>query len=364
MYQFVNRHFDLGLQTPVLERDFELLGKRELSVFDDRHPAPSGDQVGLVHEKNLNQWWADDSDKQMATLLHPKTARDFAKTKEILGGAVEVMIGRKLPLAGEVNYELVIKEARDGFMELSGLIQNTTHTEEIPASFLYPLGNWQGHVVIWLSPDGRKGIFREGAEPTAEVRQLLARGVAVMSLDLFAQGDFLRAEGLAQSKGGNPESIYRENPNRKTPPTSWQRSPVYYYGYNHSTFARRVHDVLTAISFVQHSEDYEVKKISLVAPEGTGAWAAAARAIAGGDIIQKAWIDTSGFRFQNLASHWHADFLPGAVKYGDVSGLLALNAPFKTALVDHAAVKQAQRWAAVAGGSVSHKERPIEYLLE
>lgn len=363
LYQFVNRHFELGLSSPVLENDFKLLGKKELSVFKDQHPAPSGDQVGIPHEKALNRWWAEDSDKQMEALLNPKSKEDFQRTREVIGGAVEIMIGRKLPGKTEVNYELVKKEGRNGFMELSGLIQNTTHGEEVPASFLYPLGYWQGHVVIWLSPNGKKGIFREGEIPTDEVKRLLDKGIAVMGLDLFAQGDFLKSDVLAQSKGANPGLIYSNNQKAKLPATSWQRSPVYYYGYNHSTFARRVHDILTAVSFVQNSEAYDVQKISLVAPKGTGHWAAAARAIAGGDTIQKAWIDTTGFRFQNLRTHWDADFLPGAVKYGDVSGFLILNAPFDTAFVDQALHDQAKEWAVLTGGTVFPKGSIVDYLL-
>ena len=364
LYQFVNRHFRLGLKSPVLERDFELLGKRQLSVFNEKHLAPAGKKTGVAHEKTLNQWWAEDSDKQMSVLLNPKTESDFKKTEAIIGGALDIMIGRQLPAGAEVNYELIEKEARDGFMELSGLIQNKTHGEEIPASFLYPLGNWQGHVVIWLSPEGKKGIFAEGEKPKDEVKQLLVRGIAVMGLDLFAQGDFLRSEVLAKSKGTNPRLIYSKNQIAKLPATSWQRSPVYYYGYNHSTFARRVHDILTAVSFVQNSENYDVQKISLVAPRGTGHWALAARAIAGGEVIQKAWIDTSGFRFQKLKTHWDPDFLPGAVKYGDIDGFLILNTAFNTALLDPKSFVKAGQWAQVAGGSVSNGSPVHKYLNE
>ena len=364
MYQFVNRHFDLGLTTPVLERDFDLLGKEELSVFDQKHPAPSGNQVGTPHEKALNRWWAEDSDQQISALLNPKTARQFEQTKEVIGSAVQVMIGRNLPRKGEVDDELVKKESRNGWVELSGLIRNTTHGEEIPASFLYPAGKWQGHLVIWLSPDGKRGIFRGGAEPINEVKTLLAEGIAVMSLDLFAQGDFLNSKSLARSKGANPELTYARNQNAKIPADSWQRSPVYYYGYNHGTFARRVHDVLTAVAFAHHSEDYHVQKISLVAPRGTGHWAAAARAIIGGDLIQKAWLDPGGFKFQKLDSHWHPDFLPGAVKYGDLSAFLVLNAPFDIALPDPNDSILARPWTEVAGGTLHTEEGLVDYLVK
>jgi hypothetical protein len=55
---------------------------------------------------------------------------------------------------------------------------------------------------------------------------------------------------------------------------------------------------------------------------------AAARAQAG-VLITKTAIDTGGFRFENLRTYRDANFLPGAVKYGDLPALLALNAPEK-----------------------------------
>ena len=136
----------------------------------------------------------------------------------------------------------------------------------------------------------------------------------------------------------------------------------YYYGYNHSTFARRVHDVLTTVSFAQHNENYDVQKISLVGSDGAGRWAAAARAIAGGEVIQKAWIDTGDFRFQNLKTHWGADFLPGAVKYGDIDGLLVLNAPYDTAGIDTSdSVKNVSR---KLGGKFNEEEDLAAYFFK
>jgi hypothetical protein len=43
--------------------------------------------------------------------------------------------------------------------------------------------------------------------------------------------------------------------------------------------------------------------------------------------VSRAIVDTKGFRFAGLDSYLHPDFLPGAVKYGDLPGLLALSAP-------------------------------------
>jgi hypothetical protein len=64
----------------------------------------------------------------------------------------------------------------------------------------------------------------------------------------------------------------------------------------------------------------------LVGTGGAGPVAAAAR-FQSGKAVSKAVIDTAGFRFVELESWKHPQFLPGAVRYGDLPGLLALNAP-------------------------------------
>ncbi len=61
-----------------------------------------------------------------------------------------------------------------------------------------------------------------------------------------------------------------------------------------------------------------------------------------------------------------ADFIPGAVKYGDVAGFLTLNSPFETVLIDSdvelvSAVKIA---AKAAGGSVVVADDPVAYLAD
>ena len=40
-------------------------------------------------------------------------------------------------------------------------------------------------------------------------------------------------------------------------------------------------------------------------------------------------METAGFRFGKLTDYRDVNFLPGGAKYGDVPGLLALNAPAK-----------------------------------
>jgi len=61
---------------------------------------------------------------------------------------------------------------------------------------------------------------------------------------------------------------------------------------------------------------------------GTGPIVAAARVVAR-EGIDRAAVETGGFRFGKLLDYRDPGFLPGGAKYGDLPALLALNAPAK-----------------------------------
>jgi hypothetical protein len=146
------------------------------------------------------------------------------------------------------------------------------------------------------------------------VKKLLAAGYSVVGVDLIHQGEFLA--------DGKP---LEQAPKVKNP----REAAAYTFGYNHSVFAQRVQDVLSVIAFVKHHERAP-KRISLVGLEGSaGAWAAAARAQAQG-TVDRAALNTHGFRFIEVDSIFSLDFLPGGAKYGDLPGMLALAAPHAT----------------------------------
>ena len=135
---------------------------------------------------------------------------------------------------------------------------------------------------------------------------------------------------------------------------------------------QRVHDVLTLIAFVKDDE-HEPKEVNLLGTGGAGPIVAAARAIAG-SAVDKAAIDTEGFRFVNLTSYRDVNFVPGAVKYGDVPGLLALSAPHALWIGGEKTVpplvKQTYRAAGKpsrvesAGGRLDTQSAAVEWLLK
>ena len=103
----------------------------------------------------------------------------------------------------------------------------------------------------------------------------------------------------------------------------------YTHGYNHALFAQRTHDVLSLVSFLRNSKvgthtNPSFVSIAAFGPQ-TGPIAIAARALAGA-AIDRAAVDTHGFRFGKVLDYRDPMFLPGGSKYLDLEGLISLNA--------------------------------------
>ncbi len=305
MYAWFNRWFHLALPEPVVEEDYRRLTREELSVWDDQHPRPAG---GPEFERKLLRWLTDDADQQLAGTTDSSEA-----FHRVVGGAVDVLLGRSLAEIGQVEADARQRTDRDGYLEATGLARNLTHGEELPAVLLRPK-QWNRRVVIWASAEGKAGLFRSspdgGYQPRPEIRRLLDGGDAVVGVDLLFQGEFLA--------DGQPLADTRRVKNPR-------EAPAYTFGYNPALFAQRVHDLLTVVKLVRESEP-RPEGLCVVGLNGAGPWVAAARAIAG-RAIDRAVIDTGGFRFGKVTDAHDVNFLPGGAKYFDLPGLLALGAP-------------------------------------
>jgi len=303
-YGWVNRHFKLGFKEPVVERDYQPLTRDELTVWNAEHPAPKAADVEF--ERSLTRWFYQDTQKKLTAAA---TDNDPAAWRKIVSGGLDIVLDGGLDELGEVEWDMKNKEERATWIQMSGLLRNKTFNEEVPAAFCYPK-EWNGRTVIWLTAQGKAGLYTGDGSLQSDVQRLVDTGTTVVGLDLLYQGEFLS----------------NDNPLTKTPKVKNSReAAAYTYGYNHSVFVQRVHDVLGAVKFVRNHER-RPKEIILIGFKDSGAIVAAARAMAPG-AIGRTVIDTGGFRFGGVPAIDHPDFLPGGAKYGDVPGLLALGAP-------------------------------------
>jgi dienelactone hydrolase len=307
MYDWFNKHLHIGIDGPVIEEDWEPLTPEEYTVWDDEHPKPTG---GEAYERSLTKYMAEESDKQLAAIA-PKDAQTLQQFREVIGGAFRSIIGRDVPDFDDIQRTKVDKQERPGYLYFADFLRLQSQGEEIPIISLFPTATkWNGDVVIWVDGVGKRGMFDDSGELRSEVRRLVDGGASIVAADLFQQGEFLPGDqSLAEQRVvKNPRKV-----------------AAYTFGYNDTLFVRRVHDILTLVSFIRNDE-HSPKHLHMIGTNGAGPIAAAARVIAGNQI-DKAAIDTQGFRFADLTSYRDPNFVPGAVKYGDLPSLLALSAP-------------------------------------
>ncbi len=304
-YTWLNQHFKLGQKELVIERDFEPLSREQLTVWNAEHPAPK--EKGPDFEKKLLKWLAADAEKQMLA-----AAKSTDTLKKDIGGAIEVLIGRKTNETGNVTWDLKTKNDRGNYVEMVGLLKNA-HQEELPVTWLYPK-KWNSKTIVWLDANGKSGLYSAEGVLKPAVAKLVESGATVLGLDLLFQGDFL--------KDGKPLA--------QTPIVANPREFAgYTHGYNHALFAQRTHDVMTAVHFLRTAKigDHpNPSSVALVGLGDAGPIAAAARAMLG-TAIDKAAIDTTGFRFANVLDYRSPNFLPGGSKYLDIPGMLAVAPP-------------------------------------
>ena len=296
-YTFLNRHFQLGLPAPVIERDYDPLSREELTVWDADHPAPPANDPAF--EKRLLVEMAADSDATVGRLA--ATADGMAK---VIRPALETLVGRSFTDSGKVAWQKQDEADAGGIRRTRGIIRNETYGEEVAVTLLEP-DAWKGDVVIWLGDQGRQSPTGDAATPTPPVARLLAAGTAVVGVDLFRQAE--------------------DPPARNRTVRSDREAAAYTYGYNHPLLAQRAHDILTVLIWLQTAAAPDLgrpKRVMLAAFGDTAPIAAAARAVAGAAIARTA-LDTRGFRFAEVADWRDPRFLPGGAKYLDLPGFLA-----------------------------------------
>lgn len=308
MYSWMNKHLKLGLEEPIRERDYEPLTPAEYTIWDEDHPKPlSGDD----HERDVTKYLTKQATKQLEKVA-PRDAASLAEYRRIVGGAWQTLVGRGLPKTMDITRTKVDKQKQAGYLYFEDKLRLDSFGEELPAISLYPTSaQWNGEVVIWIDGQGKNALFTDDDKLQPNVRRLIDAGVSVVSADLFLQGEFLSGE-----KAPEQQRVVK-NP---------REFAGYTFGYNHPLFVKRVHDVLTLVAFVK-GDDHEPKQVNLIGTNGAGPIVAAARAIAR-KVVDKAAIDTEGFRFEEIDDYRDVNFVPGAVKYGDLPGLLSLFAPY------------------------------------
>ena len=313
MYQWMNKHLDLGLDDPVIEQDFIALTDQESSVWNQEHPAPT--EVGIDHERRVCNW-LDTQSQAILGSLETNSKESFQKYKQLHGEAWEVIFDQGLPRATQWTE---LGSTKINSVQLTrALVSCAERGTEIP-TLVVQNQHAQEAAIVWTTQVGKASAFENDGRPSAALQELLDQNMTVILPDLIGQGEWA---GKSQ-KATLPRMV---DDNRSY--------SAFTYGYNRTLSAERCSDILTVIAAVQTHllGDKATSPLALLGGEGSAAWSVPAAAIAG-STLSHATLITNGFRFGDIRDYKDEYFVPGSVKYGDVPSLLALRAPHATTII-------------------------------
>jgi dienelactone hydrolase len=328
MYNWFNKHLQLGLPEPVLERPFTPVPPKELSVYDEGHPRPQD----ASDAAKLRQVMTASSDKQMAA-LRPRDVPTLKEFRRVVGTALRVMIQDQLPAGSDIESSAAGEHDQEGFKIARLFLGRRGQGEQIP-TLLVTSSKPSERVVVWIHPDGKSSLLH-GGKLNAAVRQLLDRNVAIVAPDVFLTGEFSGAKAPAV----NPQYA------------------GFTFGYNRPLLANRVHDILTAVAFARTKLNGQ--RVELVGFDNAGPWVLLARGLCG-DAVERTAADMHHFDFDQVDSIGHPMMLPGALKYGGSGALAGLCFPGELYLYndDGGRVAKSAKEAYLAG------EQPSRLRLE
>jgi hypothetical protein len=309
MYNWFNKHLKLGFTEPVVEKPFKPVPPRELSVYDEAHPRP----MDSVDAQRLRQYMTEHSDKQIEA-LRPRDVAGVTEYHRIYYAALRAMVHDELPTADQVE-EIRIgeMEKKDGYSSRRFFLSRKGQNERIPAIGLLP-PEFDGTVVVWIHSQGKASLYREGKLVPA-AKQILDHKAAILAVDVFGTGE------LNGQK--NPEATFKKY---------GYTYAGYYYGYNRSLLAERIHDILTAVTFAKGYD--KVKTVHVAGFEKAGPWVLLARGLYGDGVARTA-ADFDQFRFEKVRTTTNEMMLSGALKYGGLPAFAALAAPAELFVHNH-----------------------------
>jgi hypothetical protein len=393
MYNWFNKHLNLGQQEPVVEKPFVPIPPKELSVFDDKHPVPEN----AKNVKELRDYLTT-MQKQQLKGYFPLDAPQLELLRMVNGTALRVMMNDSLPEADQVTEadKVLVKQQGD-LTTKHHLLSRKGQGEAVPVVEVRG-PDFDGTVVVWVHPDGPASLFTQG-KLKAAAKKIIDSKAAILAPEVFWTGDIqgvvvqikadpakLKDLGVTMAKiraaidkaklGGHwiGDSQYlfskqaaaqgidnlakvaveggKEGLTLADIATldSLPALPIdagyagFTFGYNRTLLANRVHDILTTVAYAHKQNG--VKTVHLAGFGKAGPWAALARGLCG-DGVAKTAVDMNQFRFENVLSMQDEMLQPGALKYGGMPALTALVAPHPLYLHNTQGV-DGQGWIATA----------------
>lgn len=299
MYRWMAEHLDLPADAPLVETDFWPIPPGELSVFDEQHPLPENAKtVQELREYMIGILRQADADAMKAA------ETDLAAYRKSMLPVLRVLLDADVPSPDEVVVDTTERTLRADVTAVEGTIGRKGRQAAVPFRLLKPKDS-NGQTIVWFDDAGKSHLFGERGTLDSEIQRLLDAGYSVASADLFLTGEFQHPE--------------------------WENAiPVdetysgYTFGYNKTTIAQRVHDVLTTVAAVHKGPDG--KKLHLAGTGDAGIWCLLAGTLLE-NAVDSMTVNLDGFSFEDISRTSDPNYLPGAMRYGDIGGLGLLSRP-------------------------------------
>lgn len=299
MYDWFNTHLKLEQTSPVRQTDFWPLTTEEMTVYDANHPRPEDS----LKEPELRERLRARDQLDFQNLL----AGEPQPLQAMLGGARRVLF----PAAPETVQVTGLISPEAAKADPSQLIVSY-ETARVPVTLLLPAGKPQPErLVLWVSGDGRSHLFQPDGKPTPAVSQLLEKGLAVASADLFQTGDDVGGHDLYSSRFDRPSPSHQST-------SADKEYTGFVYGYNRTPLAERIRDIEAV---VQALRSRNFKAVSVVGTGEAGVWALLAAPDLPRESVDQVMADLQGFTFAGIQLSSDANMAPGARKYGGLGGL-------------------------------------------
>lgn len=307
MYQWMNRHLNLGLDDPVIEQDFEPLTDEESMVWGDEHPQPT--DIGPAHERSVCRWLTDQAQAKIDQ-CKPMDTETLQQFRSVVGNAWQVIFDLGIP--AETIFQETSSDSRDGIEYSARLVQDPKRGTEIPTLVIRKSDSEPSGCLLWTTENGKADLFDSNGRPIVKLQTVLESGMTVVIPDLLGQGELGQFRTGQKPEAGEQRLI-----------NDARRYSAFTFGYNRTLAAERCGDILAILA---HTQGLGCDTLRMIADAGSAPWAAPAAAIAGMNI-DRFLIDTGNFRYSSVNDYRDANFVPGASKYGDLPALLALRAP-------------------------------------
>lgn len=285
LYGWINRVFSMGGSEPVLERDFELMRRIQLTVWDDTHAKP---ESGLAFEQKLTAQWA----RMIEQALHISPA-DSEETKASKRQRLREGWGVITSPASALAQSFPTVTTGDE-ISLVGHLDQTPSSSRLRKQ---GTGTPKAGAAIDIVLGDAIEAFRD--------RRAVSQDVPFYSCELT---DPLGGEEASQPLVANPRP-----------------AAAYTYGYNAPRIIRKLAVLMRLAQEVTREQQKPARLI--VSPEDAFLAIAATIHLPEG-TVEKVLVLSEGGElndpFKRVDSITHPDFLPGSLRYQGLEGLLSV----------------------------------------